>query len=104
MIYHYTDRTGYNAIRATVDWCFKASQPPPRDHPIGAYFTTLLPETRNLAQRLRIPSEKLIFFFSFEDSGDLKRLDGGRGEHVLYSPHDYIVAIIRQRESGEAKA
>lgn len=101
LIYHYSDRTGYNGIRATVDWCFRAEQPAPADHPFGAYFTTLPRDTINLALRLRIPLDKTQFFFSFADSGDLKPLRGGRGRYVWYSPQDYIVDQSRQRDSGE---
>jgi hypothetical protein len=100
LMFHYTDRAGYNGVRATVDWCFKADQPP-SDHPFGAYFTTLPQDAHNLAKRLRIPADKTEFFFSFDDVGDLKRLPGGRGLHVLYSPGDYFVIKNRQRESGE---
>lgn len=54
MLYHYTDRDGYNAIVSQPIWRFVASQPP-GDHPFGAYFTDLPPTTKNLANRLRIP-------------------------------------------------
>lgn len=70
LLFHFTDRQGYNGIRAEVDWCFKASPPPPPDHPRGAYFTTLSPRTANLAKRLRIPREKLEYVFAFLDNAD----------------------------------
>lgn len=98
-LYHYTDTSGYNAIRAEVTWRFLA-QKPPGDHPIGAYFTNLHPDTPKLAKRLRIPRSKLAFEFSFADVGDLQPLDGGRGEYILYSPVDYEVPEDRQIESG----
>jgi hypothetical protein len=98
-MYHYTDKYGYNAIR--VNWCFKAGQPPPRDHPFGAYFTTLPPGTRNLPLRLRVSNEKTTYVFVFVDAGDLKPLLGDRGEVIFYSPVDYKVARDRRRGSGK---
>jgi hypothetical protein len=101
LIYDYTDRSGYNGIRAGEDWCFKAAQPPPHDHPPGAYFAILMPETQNLAQRLRVPVSKIEYFFAFEDAGDLIPLRGGRGRYILYSPTDYTVVKARQQSAGE---
>jgi hypothetical protein len=99
---HYTDRTGYNGIRAAPDWRFKASQPPdPAGHPFGAYFTTLPPDTRNLAIRLRIPRAKTEYVFSFLDANDLTPIDGDRGEFIFYSPMDYFVARERQTYHGK---
>ena len=51
---HYTNQNGWNSIRSQLNWLFRAQQPP-GDHPLGAYFTTLPPSTRNLAKKLRIP-------------------------------------------------
>ena len=104
LMYHYTDRAGYNGIRATEDWYFKAAQPPARGHPFGAYFTTLPRETPNLAQRLRIPLIKTGFFFAFSDADDLAPLRGGRGKYVFYSPDDYRVVANRQQASGDTKS
>lgn len=98
-LFHYTDDEGYKAIVAQPTWIFKADQPP-GDHPIGVYFTTLGPATRNLAKRLRIPKQKIKYVFCFEDRGDLKRLDGARGQFILYSPGDYAVAPDRQQFHG----
>lgn len=75
---HFTDRAGFNGIRAKPIWVFLASQPP-GEHPFGAYFTTLGPATRNLAQRLRIPRTKLTFIFEFTGTVGLEPLEGGRG-------------------------
>ena len=97
---HFTDKSGYNAISSQPDWCFKASKPP-ADHPVGAYFTTLAPQSPNLAVRLRIPREKLKFVFQFFDAGDLLPLEGGRGAYIFYSPSDYVVVESRQRFKGE---
>jgi hypothetical protein len=99
-MHHYTDRSGYNGIRSTLNWIFKASRPP-ADHPFGAYFTTCGPGTKNLALRLRISREKTDFVFTFHDIGDLIRLRGQRGDFILYSPNDYLLEESRKIESGE---
>jgi len=97
--FHYTDDDGHKAISSQPVWHFKAAQPP-GDHPFGAYFTTLRPETAKLALRLRIPKSKLEFAFCFQDAGDLVRLRGGRGRYISYSPEDYAVAEDRQVATG----
>jgi len=97
---HYTNKVGFDAIRASTTWHFRAVQPPPQHHPVGAYFTTLRPRTRMLARRLRIPKSKVEFLFSFLDRGDLKPLRGSRGDYVYYSPYDYDVHPDRQIYSG----
>jgi hypothetical protein len=97
IMYHYTDRSSLKAISSQVDWMFVASQPPGQ-HPKGAYFTTLGPETMNLALRLGIPREKTEHYFSFVDSGDLEPLRGGRGKYIFFSTADYCVESKRQRE------
>jgi hypothetical protein len=96
---HFTNKMGYKAIESQTDWCFKASEPP-AGHPTGAYFTTLSPQTPNLAVRLRIPREKLEFMFRFFDAGDLRPLPGGRGAYIFYSPSDYVVVEGRQVSKG----
>lgn len=101
LMYHYTDRAGYNGIRAGIDWRFKASQPTPRDHPFGAYFTPLGPGTpRAKLRMIFVPNRKREFVFVFEDIGDLIPLRGGRGEIVVYSPDNYLVARSRQIDHG----
>ena len=97
---HYTNKTGYNSIRAASPWHFRASQPP-GDHPFGAYFTTLPPDHPKLARKLRIPKAKCEYLFSFVDLGDLLRLDGDRGDWIFYAPQDYDVEKVRQTYSGE---
>lgn len=99
--HHYTDKDGYNAIRAATVWHFQAHKPP-GNHPFGAYFTTLGRGTRNLSQRLRIPRSKSEYVFEFTDVGDLTPLTGGRGRYIFYSPHDYGVDVPRQIYSGVA--
>lgn len=96
---HYTDQVGYNAIHSQVVWRFSASQPPGQ-HPFGAYFTTLGRDTRNLAQRLRIPRSKVAYYFEFVDVGDLTPLPGGRGQYIFYSAADYDVDPPRQCGHG----
>jgi hypothetical protein len=80
-LFHYTDKDGWNGIRATPDWRFRANKPP-GPHPFGAYFTNLDEATPYLAARLCIPRRKLSHFFVFHDIGDLKQLAGGRGRYV----------------------
>ena len=99
-MFHYTDQVSFDAIRSQVAWYFEASQPP-ANHPFGAYFTTLGRETKNLAQRLRIPKSKIQYFFEFDAIGDLKALPGGRGQYIFYSPTDYEVEKSRQIDHGE---
>jgi hypothetical protein len=102
VVYHYTDREGYNAIRAGgSDWKFSASQPP-GDHPFGAYFTTLPPDTVDLARRLGIPKRKLEYFFQMHLADEtLRRLPGGRGTFILYSPTDVVVPQSQHIAHGE---
>jgi hypothetical protein len=97
IMYHYTDGAGFKAICSQTDWIFVASYPPGK-HPKGAYFTTLGPETPNLALRLGIPKEKTERYFSFVDRGDLEPLRGGRGKYIFFSSADYRVESQRQRE------
>ena len=100
-MYHYTDRAGYNSIRAMIEWRFRAGQPIPRGHPFGAYFTPLGPETPKAKLRmLFVPERKREFVFAFEDLGDLIPLRGGRGLYVVYSPEDYVVERSRQLDHG----
>lgn len=97
VMYHFTDKEGYNAIRAGVEWRFKIGRPPKRDpeHPPAAYFTTLGPCEPNL-DRLRIPSGKRQYVFAFTDLGDLTPIRGGKGRYILFSNADYVVARVRQ--------
>src|SRR5262249_34232610 len=106
-MHHYTNKKGYNGIRAQSPWRIRASKPPPEDHPFGAYFSTLAPGSPNLALRLRVPVEKTEFVFCFLERGDLRRLRGGRGGaratgHIFYSPEDYLVEKERHLYEGPA--
>jgi len=98
-MYHYTEKAGYNVIHPAPIWLFKASKPP-CTNPVGAYFTTKQPSEGQNLKKLRIPKEKREFCFEFEDVGDLKTLDGDRGEYVFYSANHYPVAKARQKYNG----
>lgn len=99
-LYHYTDKIGYNALRAQTTWNFKTDQPPRKENPVAAYFTTLNPLTPLLAAKLRIGREKIEYVFEFTDAGDLKRLDPDRKLHVFISECDYKVEPQRQNFHG----
>jgi hypothetical protein len=90
-LFHYTNDAGYKGISSQPTWLFKASKPP-GDHRKGAYFTTLVPGTKNLAKRLfvRGGADKVRFVFSFSGDEDLKPLAGGRGTFIFYSEDDYL--------------
>jgi hypothetical protein len=105
LMYHYTDKSGYNRIKAEVDWRFKAHRPRPRDsdHPFGVYFTPLPPGTRHLSRRLSVPKRKLLYILAFEDAGDLTPLRGRRREQIFYSTTDYVVVRARQRHSDSGE-
>jgi len=100
-LFHYTNDKGYKAISSQPVWLFKASSPP-GNRPKGAYFTSLPPGTINLAKRLfdRGGAGKVEFAFCFSDGSDLKRLRGGRGAVIFYSPQDYPVEKPRQGPHG----
>jgi hypothetical protein len=98
---HFTNREGFNGIRAAPTWHFRASQPP-GERPFGAYFTTLAPGARRLAKRLGIPKTKLEFLFSFSGGEDLIPLRGDRGNWIFYSRADYDVVEERQVYHGRA--
>jgi hypothetical protein len=98
-LFHYTDKDGWNGIRAMPAWRFRANKPP-GPHPFGSYFTNLDETTPYLATRLCIPKRKLSHSFVFHDVGDLKQLAGGRGRYVFYSVEDYQVEEWRQSRHG----
>lgn len=99
---HYTNKDGYDGIRAAPTWRFRAARPPgdPDAHPFGTYFTTLSEKTSSLAARLRIPRSKLHYAFEFSELDDLRKIPRGRGQYVFYSPSDYRVEPARQRHCG----
>ena len=96
---HFTNRIGYNAIRAASPWRFRA-RPQRAAQPFGAYFTTLGLDDPNFFLRVRIPVRKRRFVFQFVDVGDLRPFPGPRGRFVLYSPADYFVSSPRQLYAG----
>lgn len=97
-IFHYTNSKGYKGIGSSPEWLFRAAQPPgdPEDHPFGAYFTDLPEHEPMLANKLRIPRDKIRYVFEFFDQGDLRRVRGYRGRYVFYSRVDYKVGRERQ--------
>ena len=104
IMYHYTDAEGFKAISANSPWTFRASRPRRADNPVGAYFTPLPPDTKNLAERIGVDSSKLQFYFAFLDAGDLRRLNPDRpikAQVKFYSPTDYEVEQGRQIACGE---
>lgn len=101
---HFTDKKGYDGIRATQAWRFRAHQPPVRrHHPFGAYFTTLPPTAKKLAKQLFIPKRKLKYLFTFVDLGDLTPIKGRRGAYIFYHPRDYHVERDRETYHGRSK-
>lgn len=98
-MFHYSDKDGYNAIVSQPTWLFLTDQPP-GDHPFGAYFTDLPPDSKNLSNRLRLPRRKVKWYFEFVDLGDFIALPGSRGNYVYYSSGDYPVERERQRNHG----
>ena len=98
-MFHYTNKDGWNGIGSSKTWRFRAGKPP-GPHPRAAYFTTLDESTRYLAARLLIPRDKLSYVFAFSDAGDLKPLEGGRGQFVFYSLDDYDVEETRHLRKG----
>src|SRR6266496_3068083 len=97
---HYTNRKGFNAIRAVSPWRFKARKQR-NNNPFGAYFTTLKITELNFWIRVRLPKKKRGYVFSFKDEGDLSPWRGPRGKDVFYSSTDYYVETPRQLYAGE---
>jgi hypothetical protein len=102
ILYHYTDKDGYDAIRSAPEWRFLATQPRAKHHPPGAYFTDYPPDTVGLAVKLMIPTRKLAYVFAFSaaEQDDLRPIRGDRGEHIVYAPQDYVVPRDRQVAHG----
>jgi hypothetical protein len=96
---HFTDRKGWNGIRATSPWCFRARRQR-GNNPTGAYFTTLHPSSPKFFKRMRVPRHKRTHMFRFVDVGDLTPKRGPFGKWVFYSPSDYLVEKHRQLYEG----
>lgn len=97
-MFHFTDKSGFDAIRSQPMWRFLAQQPRRLENPKGAYFTSYPPGTWKLSVKIFVPKAKLEYVFQFEDRGDLLPLPGGRGHNntIYYSPVDYCVERERQ--------
>lgn len=105
-MFHYTDKSGWNAIRSQIDWLFKANQPSAPDRPKGAYFTDIEPSDQNfrvLYKKLRVPREKQEYVFQFTGTDGLTQLNNGTGrdKRIFFSAIDYEVAANRQQYNGE---
>jgi hypothetical protein len=96
---HFTNRRGWQGIRATSPWCFRARRQR-GNNPTGAYFTTLDPSSPKFFKRTRVPRHKRPHMFCFVDIGDLVPKRGPLGRWVFYSPSDYFVAKHRQLYEG----
>jgi hypothetical protein len=101
-VFHYTDKDGWNAIRAGDVWRFKMSQPRDPNRPLGVYFTNIEPtkvNLRTLYKRIRVPKAKQEYVFWFLDIDGLTQLNGGHGRdrRIYFSPADYCVNKKRQR-------
>jgi hypothetical protein len=101
-VFHYTDKPGWNAIRAQLVWQFKVSQPRAPDRPRGAYFTNIEPTETNLRtlfKRIRVPKLKQDYVFWFVGTDGLVQLNSGLGRDkwVFFSRIDYDVAEDRQK-------
>jgi hypothetical protein len=104
-VFHYTDKDGWNGIRAQKAWCFEAKKPKDPARPFGAYFTDIPPTAENLRtlhKKIRVPKVKQEFCFWFLETTGLKQHNGGRGrdKRIYYSPTDYEVAEDRQVAEG----
>jgi hypothetical protein len=104
-VFHYTDKAGWNAIRALPIWRFKVSKPEDPKRPLGVYFTDIEPTEANLRtlyKRIRVPKVKQAYVFWFVKTTGLQQLhDGtGRDRHIFFSAVDYEVVADRQRFAG----
>jgi hypothetical protein len=102
LVYHYTDQSGWNAIRSQKDWTFKAFQPP-GNRPFGAYFTTLRIDSPKFSKKTRIPVEKQQYVFAFVGTDGLEERDDGKRPYILVSPTDYLVVESRQRYADRSE-
>src|SRR5262245_24379670 len=100
---HFTDKSGFDAIRSQEAWTFRAEQPRAQHHPVGAYFTTYDENEPNPSKKIFVPVAKLAYRFSFSPPTALKPLPGGRGRlrKIFYSPVDYVVLKEHQLLVGE---
>lgn len=102
LVYHYTNQSGWNAIRSQVDWVFKASKPA-GDRPFGVYFTTLRVDAPKFHKKTRIPVDKQEYAFAFTGKDGLEERDDGKRPYILVSPTDYVVVKDRQTYNGKSE-
>lgn len=107
-VFHYTDKSGWNAIRSQRVWRFKTYSPADPNRPVGAYFTDIEPTETNLRilhKRIRVPKFKQEYVFWFLGDTGLVQLNAGRGrdKHILFSPNDYDVSEDRQKYGDETR-
>ena len=108
-VFHYTDTSGWNAIRSQLVWRFLALQPHAKERPVCAYFTIIEPTPQNLRtlyKRIRVPKLKQEFVFWFTGDSGLQQLSSGRGRDrwILFSPIDYEVELGRQQAAESTDA
>jgi hypothetical protein len=96
---HFTNKKGWNAIRAASPWRFRARKQR-GGRPTGAYFTTLHVNAPNFSSVTRVPIAKQRYRFTFLDIGDLTPRRGPLGRYVFYSRTDYLVDRRRQQYEG----
>ena len=104
--FHYTDKDGWNAIRAQKTWRFKVSQPKDPSRPAGVYFTDIEPTEANLRvlyKKLRVPKIKQDYIFWFTKTEGLSQLNDGRGRdrHIFFSAVAYEVESDDQGYQGK---
>ena len=103
LVFHYTGKAGYDAIRSQPNWRFLATRPTSPNNPVGAYFTTIPPTPSNLRRlcgQIRISRPKRDYVFCFRRDDGLRPLANSRGDFILFSPIDYVVGPERQVFSG----
>jgi len=104
-VYHYTSKSGYNAISSQNPFDFRASSPS-KGNPRGVYVTTKSPEQlatqTNGYKKLGLTSDKSTHFFEMEvPESNLKSLKGSRGEYVKYFPDDTKINRAAVSRHGE---
>ena len=104
-VFHYTEKSGWNAVRAQSVWRFKPSQPKDPGRPFGVYFTDIEPSEANLRtlyKRIRVPKVKQEYILWFLGTLGLEQLNGGRGRdrRIFFAGIDYDVTEERHKFDG----